>query len=75
MSYDKPNHVYFSNRANCYLELKQFDECINDCDIAIDLNQDYAKSWFRKAVALTYLQKLDEAIKTFNKGFELDPDN
>lgn len=25
---EQPNHVYFANRANCYLELNQFEECI-----------------------------------------------
>tara|TARA_B110000285_G_C15054166_1_gene578624 strand:+ start:125 stop:337 length:213 start_codon:yes stop_codon:yes gene_type:complete len=30
-STDKPNHVYFSNRANAYLELNKNQECIKDC--------------------------------------------
>jgi len=25
---EQPNHIYFANRANCYLELSEFEECI-----------------------------------------------
>ena len=28
MSKDSPNTVYFANRANAYLELKKFNECV-----------------------------------------------
>ena len=29
---EKPNHVYFSNRANAYLEMNMYEECIADCN-------------------------------------------
>ena len=32
---DKPNHIYFANRANAELELMMFEECIADCNQAI----------------------------------------
>ena len=32
---EQPNHVYYANRANCYLELGEFEECIQDCNASI----------------------------------------
>ena len=32
MSEDQPNHVFYANRANAYLELAKYDECVSDCD-------------------------------------------
>ena len=46
------NHVYFANRANAYLELRKYAECIADCDKAIAIEPSYSKSYFRKAKAL-----------------------
>jgi len=25
---DQPNHIYYANRANCHLEIEQYEECI-----------------------------------------------
>lgn len=70
---DTPNYVYFANRANCYLELQEYEKCILDCNISIDINREYPKSFFRKGVALTFLQQLPEAYLNFQQGFKLDP--
>ena len=43
----QPNHIYYSNRANAYLELNQFDECIEDCIKAIELDKTFSKSYYR----------------------------
>ena len=29
---ETPNHIYFANRANCFLELASYEECILDCN-------------------------------------------
>lgn len=75
LSKDAPNHIYYSNRAEVYLQLKKYEECLADCEVSLDINKEYAKSYFRKATALTYLQKLVEANETFKRGYELDPEN
>ena len=32
---DKPNHIFYANRANAQLELCNYEECIADCNQAI----------------------------------------
>lgn len=63
---EQPNHVFYANRANCYLELGEFEECIEDCNTAITINPTYSKSYFRKARALVNTQKLEEALETIH---------
>ena len=52
MTVDAPNAIYFANRANAYLELRNFDDCITDCDAAIKIDKNYSKTYLRKAKAL-----------------------
>ena len=40
---NKMNYIYYANRANAYLELKQYDKCIYDCNVSIHLNRSHAK--------------------------------
>lgn len=48
---EAPNHIYFANRANAELELSLFEECILDCNQAIQIEPNFIKSYFRKAKA------------------------
>lgn len=52
ISLEAPNHIYFANRANAELELMLFEECILDCNQAIQIDPSFIKSYFRKAKAL-----------------------
>lgn len=53
-------HMY-SNRAVAYFRNKQFDECILDCDMAIQHRPTNEKSWIRKWRALKAKGEFDEA--------------
>ena len=33
----QPNHIYYANRANAYLEKNEFEQCITDCEESIKL--------------------------------------
>jgi hypothetical protein len=55
ISESKPNHVYFANRANAYLELEEDQKCVDDCNIAIQINPSFSKSYLRKSKALFHL--------------------
>ena len=44
--------IFFANRANALLEVKRFEECIRDCNKAIELYPTFIKSYYRKAKAL-----------------------
>ena len=72
---EKPNHVYFSNRANAYLEMNLFEECIADCNQAISIEASFVKPYYRKAKALIGQSKLVEAMETLKDAITLDPEN
>ena len=56
-SADKPNHIYFANRANAFQELGKHQECLADCCMALSLNPLFIKAHYRKAKALMGLGK------------------
>ena len=72
---ETPNHIYFANRANAYLELHNYEECIADCNQAIKVDPSFIKSYFRKAKAQINQSKLPDALKTLREGLEIDPGN
>ena len=57
LTVDNPSHIYYANRANAYLALEEYQKCIDDCDDAIRVDGNFVKSYFRKARALSCLQK------------------
>ena len=75
MTKENPNQVYFANRANCKLEMKNFNGCIEDCDEAIKIDPKYIKSYLRKARVLHILRRFEEALDTVKIGLELEPEN
>ena len=48
----EPHHTLYANRASALLMLLSYDECIMDCNRAIDIEPKYIKAYFRKAKAL-----------------------
>ena len=74
MSTDSPNHVYYANRANAYLESNENKKCIQDCDTAIEIDPKFIKSYLRKARAYLALEQLEEALECINKGLEHEAD-
>ena len=68
--------VYYSNKAAVYFEMQMFDQCIEQCDKAIECARntekyDYvklAKALARKANAYLQLGKHDEAIENFENA-------
>ncbi|KAH9607156.1 hypothetical protein KSS87_005081 [Heliosperma pusillum] len=76
---DDEDISYLTNRAAVYLEMGKYDECIKDCDKAVErgreLRSDYkmvARALTRKGTALVKLAKTsqdyDIAIEAFNKA-------
>ncbi|KAL6903776.1 hypothetical protein ACP4OV_004589 [Aristida adscensionis] len=79
MELDDEDISYITNRAAVYLEMGKFDECIKDCDKAVErgreLHADFkmiARALTRKGTALAKLAKsskdYDVAIETFQKA-------
>ncbi|OAY59965.1 hsp70-Hsp90 organizing protein 3 [Manihot esculenta] len=79
MELDDEDISYLTNRAAVYLEMSKFEECIKDCDKAVErgreLRSDFkmiARALTRKGTALVKMAKCskdyDIAIETFQKA-------
>ncbi|XP_062185217.1 hsp70-Hsp90 organizing protein-like [Phragmites australis] len=79
MELDDEDISYITNRAAVYLEMGKYDECIKDCDKAVErgreLHADFkmiSRALTRKGTALAKLAKsskdYDVAIETFQKA-------
>uniref|UniRef100_A0A8R7TKV3 STI1 domain-containing protein n=1 Tax=Triticum urartu TaxID=4572 RepID=A0A8R7TKV3_TRIUA len=79
MELDDEDISYLTNRAAVYLEMGQYDDCIKDCDMAVErgreLRADFkmvSRALTRKGTALAKLAKsskdYDVAIETFQKA-------
>lgn len=65
------NHIYYGNRAICFLRTEKYESCIKDCDKAIALDATWHKAYNRKGSALLKLGKIDEAVEQFKKVVQL----
>ncbi|GLB42705.1 putative tetratricopeptide repeat [Lyophyllum shimeji] len=70
----KPEPVFYSNRAACYVNMQppQLDLVVEDCDAALKLDSNYVKALNRRAIALEGLDRLDEALRDFTAATILD---
>lgn len=62
--YFKDAKVY-SNRAAVELKLKEYDQCIKDCNEAIKLDKEFLKPYNRRASAYTSLKQYEKAINDY----------
>ena len=67
--------MYYANRANAYLELKHYHKCIDDCNMAINIEPKYSKAYYRKAKALQGCMRIADAIEALEKGAKVEPGN
>lgn len=58
----QPSAVYLVNRANAYFELKKYNECLNDCTAAKEIDANYSKIYWRVAKVMEALDKQDTAV-------------
>ena len=72
---EEPSHVYYANRANAFLEVGRQNECIEDCNKAIEIEPTFVKAYFRKAKALSQLDKNNESRDVCKEGLKHDAKN
>lgn len=67
--------VYHCNRAAARLHLEMYEECIQDCTVAILWKPDYSKAYLRRASAYEKLPepKTDLALADAKAALALDP--
>jgi len=57
----------YSNRAACYISLKEGEKALSDAEKAIELDPDFTKAYFRAAKASVLVGDLDKAREYFDK--------
>ena len=62
------------NKCNCYNNLKDYSSTIKLGKEIIEMDDKSIKVYYYLGVALAYLDEFDEAMKNYNKLFELIPD-
>ncbi|KAL2869791.1 HSP70/90 family co-chaperone CNS1 [Aspergillus lucknowensis] len=65
----------YINRALCHLELKNYRSTTLDCAAVLKLNPRNVKAYYRSAMALLALDRIDEAEDAAARGLALDPEN
>eukprot|EP01114_Cavostelium_apophysatum_P022679 TRINITY_DN8287_c0_g1_i2.p1 TRINITY_DN8287_c0_g1~~TRINITY_DN8287_c0_g1_i2.p1 ORF type:complete len:359 (-),score=110.12 TRINITY_DN8287_c0_g1_i2:15-1091(-) len=69
------NSTLYCNRAAASMKLKNYNEAIEDCSKAIDLDPAYLKAYIRRAGCYTQVEKHDEAVRDYEKASQMDSEN
>jgi tetratricopeptide (TPR) repeat protein len=64
----------YHNKGFALGELKRYEEELEACEKAIELDPDYALAYHNKGVALVGLKRYEEELEACEKAIELDPD-
>ncbi len=72
---DPNDHIHYSNRSACHFNMGNFEKALEDGEKCLQMKPDFSRGYQRKGLALLKLNRVDEAIATFTKGSEIDPNN
>lgn len=67
--------LFLNNRAASLIQMQRFEEAIRDADVAILLNQKYAKAFVRRSSAFEKTERTEEALTDCKRALELEPKN
>ncbi|OXB69598.1 UNVERIFIED_CONTAM: hypothetical protein H355_008888 [Colinus virginianus] len=65
-------HRLFGNRSYCYEKLQRYEEALRDAQMALGLQPNWPKGFFRKGKALWGLKRYAEARDTFEQLLHLE---
>ena len=71
--HNKLNPIYWSNRAQCYIKLKQFEKSLSDAEQATQLDNKSAKSKYRLAMSWSGLGDHEESCKIIESIEDMTP--
>lgn len=75
---DMRNPILYSNRAQCFLHLEDYERALKDTTSGLNLAQEgkiAVKLYYRQGVALVGLLRHQDAEKSFQNVLQLDPQN
>jgi protein O-GlcNAc transferase len=67
--------VLFNILGACFAELGLYSEAIENYEISLSFNSNYAKAYYNLAGALHEVKEFDSAIIAYKKALDLEPDN
>ncbi|CAL9703995.1 unnamed protein product [Knipowitschia caucasica] len=65
----------YTNRALCYLSVKQLREAVADCDVALNMDSSNIKALYRRAQAHRELQNFKSCVDDLNRLLKVEPKN
>ncbi|KAK7324684.1 hypothetical protein VNO77_28438 [Canavalia gladiata] len=65
LKYDGSNYVLYCNRAICWSKLGLWEQSVQDCNQALNIQPNYTKALFRRAASNTKLERWQEVVKDY----------
>ncbi|KAJ1975368.1 Small glutamine-rich tetratricopeptide repeat-containing protein 2 [Dimargaris xerosporica] len=69
------NPIYYANRSAAYSQQGDYSRSVDDANEAIAVDPTYSKAYSRLGHGYFGLEQYDLAVKAYDKGLELDPNN
>jgi len=67
--------IYFANRAQCQLFEQRYGACEADCTLSIQIDKNYLKAYYRRALARIEMNKIDQARQDLEYIISREPSN
>nr|ACO09296.1 Mitochondrial import receptor subunit TOM34 [Osmerus mordax] len=65
----------YTNRALCYISVKQYKEAVRDCDEALGLDSSNIKALYRRAQAYKELKEHQSCVEDLSRLLRVEPQN
>ncbi|KFP36229.1 Tetratricopeptide repeat protein 12, partial [Chlamydotis macqueenii] len=69
----KDKQELYTNRAQAYLKMQEYEKAIGDCEWALKCNEKCIKAWFLMGKAHLALQHYSESRQCYEKILQIDP--